>query len=463
MSEPFELTAGELLAAYRAFELSPVEVLADLGARIEALNPRLNAFETVTLERAASDAKQAEAAWRGGNARALEGVPFGVKDLFDTAGVRTTYGSPMFDDHVPAEDAVAVTRTLEAGGILVGKTSTDEFAYGIAGVNPHYGAVRNPWDDERVSGGSSSGSGAALAARLVPLALGSDTGGSIRSPASYCGVVGLKGTWGAVSTAGVWAMGRSIDHVGPMARTAADAALLHGVIVEGSVGRTIAASLADGLAPAASGSRVGVCPDLDPLGLAPDLQRVLDSARATLAGAGCRFVEVRFPEAELVRSTFVPIRDAETLWTHRAAGLFPNRRQEYSEQTYVRLDAARAVGLDEYLAASSVRQRLDEAFDRLFEDVDVLLVPVASAAPPRISADADMEAWNHVGAYTVPADLLGVPACAFRAGFDDLGLPVGLQVMGRKGADATVLAVVQLYAEATPEVQSRWPDAAAIT
>ena len=136
----------------------------------------------MTLERAASDAKRAEASWRDGNARPLEGVPFGVKDLFDTAGVRTTYGSPMFDDHVPAQDAGAVARMLEAGGILAGKTSTDEFAYGIAGVNPHYGAVRNPWDEERVSGGSSSGSGAALAARLVPLTLGSDTGGSIRSP-----------------------------------------------------------------------------------------------------------------------------------------------------------------------------------------------------------------------------------------------------------------------------------------
>ena len=144
MSEPFELTAGELLAAYRAFELSPVEVVADVGARTEAMNPRLNAFETVTLERAASDAKEAEVAWRGGTARSLEGVPFGVKDLFDTAGVRTTYGSPMFDQHVPAKDAVAVARILEAGGLLVGKTSTDEFAYGIAGVNPHTAPSATP-------------------------------------------------------------------------------------------------------------------------------------------------------------------------------------------------------------------------------------------------------------------------------------------------------------------------------
>lgn len=457
MSECFELSAHELLDAYRAGDLSPVEVILDLGSRIELANPQLNAFQTLTIERAAAEARDAEAAWRRHDARPLEGVPFGVKDLFDTAEVRTTYGSPMFHQNVPGEDAAAVSRTRSAGAILVGKTSTDEFAYGIAGVNPHYGAVLNPWAHERVSGGSSSGSGAALAARMVPLALGSDTGGSILSPASYCGVVGFKGTWATVSTSGMWPMGRTIDHVGPMTRTPADAALLLSVIAHGSIGAVIAADLADGLAPAAPGIRVGVCPDLDPLGLPPDLQRVFDAVCARLADSGCRLADVRFCDAELARETFIPIRDAETLWTHRTAGLFPQRCAEYSERTYARLDAARAVGLDEYLAALAVRQRLDEAFDRLFDDVDVLLAPVTSAPPPLIAENADEEVWNKTGVHTVPADLLGVPACAFRAGFDDLGLPVGLQLIGRKGSDATVLSVVQLYTDATPSVQLRWP------
>ena len=270
----------------------------------------------------------------------------------------------------------------------------------------------------------------------------------------------MKGTWGAISTAGAWAMGRSIDHAAPWPaprRTRRCSTVSSSRARWGAPSQRASPAA---LHPPLPGPALGICSDLEPLDLAPDVQRVLDAAHATLAGAGCVLVEVRFPEAELVRSTFTTIRDAETLWTHRAAGLFPQRREEYSEQTYDRLAAALPVGLDEYLAASAVRQRLDEAYDLLFGEVDVLLMPVASATPPRISADADMEAWNHVGAYTVPADLLGVPACAFRAGFDDLGLPVGLQVMGRKRADATVLSVVQLYAEATPELQARWPDAA---
>ena len=451
-------TALELREAYRSLRLSPVEVIDALAARVEALDPLLGAFYTLTLETARAEASAAERAWARREARPLEGIPFGVKDLFDTAGVRTTYGSPMYDAHVPQRDAHAVARARAAGAILVGKTATDEFAYGIAGVNPHYGPARNPWSSDRVSGGSSSGSAVAVAAGLVPLALGSDTGGSIRAPSSFCGVVGLKGTWDAISLEGMWPMGRSLDHVGPMARTPADAALFHAVLAEGSRGRPVARALAEPLRPAPSGTRVGVCRDLTLIPPTDAVRSILDAAVTALADSGCEVREVAFPEAAEVIRVFVPIRDAETLSAHRAAGLFPARRADYSELTYTRLAAAEAVDLDAYLAASRDRRRLAEGFAALFEDVDVLVLPTMTAVPPRIDDDQpDLAAWDAIGLHMIPENLFGVPAVAVRAGFDQ-GLPVGVQIAGREGADATVLAVAEAFVQATPDVQRRRPE-----
>ena len=456
--ELHRLSAHELLAAYAGRELTPPEVVEELAGRIEATEPVLNAWFTTSFDEALDAARDAAKRWDRGEARPLEGVPFGVKDLFDTAGVRTTYGSPMFADHLPSTDARAVARVKAAGGLLFGKTATDEFAYGIAGVNPYFGPARNPWDPGRVSGGSSSGSGVAVGAGCVPIALGSDTGGSIRSPSSYCGIVGLKGTWGAISSDGMWAMGRSLDHPGPMARTPADAALLHRVLVEGSRGEPVARELAGGLAPPPPGLRLGICPDLELIPLEPGLRKVFDSAAATLAGLGLEVREVRFPHAPDVLPTFVPIRDAETLYTHRAAGLFPARRADYSELTYRRLAAAESVGLDEYLVASAHRWRLGEAFAALYDEVDVILAPVATASPPRVDGpQPDQDAWDALGLHMVPENLLGVPTCAVRAGFDGEGLPVGVQIVGPVGADARVLTVAQAFFEATGPVQERWP------
>jgi aspartyl-tRNA(Asn)/glutamyl-tRNA(Gln) amidotransferase subunit A len=457
-----ELTALELRDAYRRRHASPVEAIDESSARIEAGESTLNAWTTLALDEARVQARAAERAWGRGEARALEGIPLGVKDLFDTKDLRTTYGSPMFDRNVPAADAAAVTRAKEAGAIVVGKTATDEFAYGIAGVNPHYGAPRNPWRHERVSGGSSSGSAVALAARQVPLALGSDTGGSIRVPAGFCGVVGFKGTWGVVPTAGMWPMGRTIDHVGPMARTPADAALLHAVLVDGVRGAPIAAMLQAGLPPAPDGLRIGICPDLTPAPPAPDVARAVSSAIEALEERGASAVEVRFPEAGRLVATFVAIRDAETLHTHRRAGLFPARRDRYGPLTAARLDAASEVGIDDYLGACALRAQAAAGLDRIFEAVDVLVLPLAAGSPPALEAPApDEEAWELVHRSTVPFNVLGVPACVVRAGFDALGLPVAVQIVGRDGQDAVVLAVAQALFDATAPIQARWPDAPA--
>ena len=452
------LGAHELLAGYAAGGFSPVEVVEALAARIEATEPVLNAFFTPTPVSAIAAARVAEERWREGRARPLEGVPFGVKDLFDTAGIRTTYGSPMFDRHVPDRDARAVERMQDSGAILLGKTATDEFAYGIAGVNPHYGPARNPWNPERVSGGSSSGSGVAVGAGYVPLALGSDTGGSIRSPSSFCGIVGFKGTWGAISTDGMWAMGRSLDHRRPDGEVA-DRRRAHAPgPVEGSRGREIARSLASGLAPLPAEARLGVCPDLEQIPLDADVRTVFDGAVASFACAGYTPREARFRQAPEVQSTFVPIRDAETLYTHRAAGLFPARR---------------GVQRADVLPARNGRERRPGRVPRrLHEPVAArrgLRRPVrrgrraARAARDRpAAADRRRRAGStgveRSGPPHDPENLLALPACAVRAGFDNAGLPVGVQLVGAPGADALVLAAAQTFFEATAAVQDQWPD-----
>ena len=271
------------------------------------------------------------------------------------------------------------------------------------------GTSRNPRDPERITGGSSGGSAAALAAGLVPLALGSDTGGSIRLPAAYCEVVGLKPTWGRVSLEGVWPLAPSLDHAGPMATTTDDAGLLYEVLT----GTRLVTEPGE--------IRVGVSPELG-LPAAPP--------------PGAR--EVAFPEAELIVLTFRAIQLAESLQTHRRAGLYPSRRAEYGDDVGHRLDAATAVGLDEYLDATVDRGRLRAAFDRVFDQVDVLLTPIAAIPPPRFDDLTGLAALRQaVIPYTGPQDLVGLPSCA---------IPSGIQVTGPPGAESRVLAAAAMLA-----------------
>ena len=296
MSGSNTLGVGELLREFASRRLSPVEVLDAVAARIAAIDHRVGGFTALCLERARAEAIASEEAWRRGEARALEGVPFGAKDLFDSEGVPTAYGSPMFAAHVPGRDAEAVRRTRSAGAILVGKTQTHEFAWGITSVNELRGSARNPWALDRVSGGSSGGSAVVLAADEVPMTLGSDTGGSIRVPASFCGIVGLKPTFGRISAAGAWPLARSLDHPGPMARTPADAALLLEAVagVDPDDSATADVPLGDvraELDQGAAGLVVGVCPDLHLVSLAPDVEAVFEASVRSIEDAGARIVE----------------------------------------------------------------------------------------------------------------------------------------------------------------------------
>lgn len=460
MAEITALSALELLELYRQRALSPVEVLQALAEQIEELDPSLGAFTTLCLNRAREEATRAETLYVRGEATGpLAGVPIGVKDLFDTAGVRTTYGSPMFSDNVPAADAETVRRARAAGAILVGKTQTHEFAWGITSVNELMGTSRNPWALDRISGGSSGGSAVALAAGMVPLALGSDTGGSIRVPSSFCGTVGLKPTFGRINTAGIFPLAPSLDHPGTMARSPGDAALLFDAIVD-QPRRDGSALRGDGL----RGMRVGLCQDLHLVPLAAEVEHAFRAAADAAATLGAELVEVALPDAAGAYEAFGRVQRCEALRTHTEAGLFPARRAEYGKDVLDRLELATTTTLREYLEGTERRELLRAGFQRLFDQADLLLTPVTAGPPAPIGEERvmhlgrEIEFRELVMSYTTPQDLVGLPACTVRAGFDALGIPTAVQLTGPPWSEARVLAAAQALFEATADVQARRPN-----
>jgi aspartyl-tRNA(Asn)/glutamyl-tRNA(Gln) amidotransferase subunit A len=335
-------------------------------------------------------------------------------------------------------------------------------------VNELTGSTHNPWALDRISGSSSGGSAVALAADEVPLALGSDTGGSIRVPSALCGTVGLKPTYGRVSLAGAWPLAPTLDHPGPMARTPADAALLLQAIagVDDADPASVDAGLDgldDELRRGLDGLRVAICPDLELVELAPDARAALDAAIGAATAAGAILVEVALPEAPLIYPAFGVIQRAEALQTHRRAGLFPQRRSEYGEDVLGRLDLATEVSLADYLEASADRRRARAGFTRLFAQCDVLLTPVGAGSPFPAAAESGLHLGEEISyrdlvmPFTTPQDLCGLPACTVRAGFDGDGIPVGVQLTGAPWREATVLRAAQGLFDATPELQEARP------
>ena len=431
-------SAVELRAAFATRELSPVEALDAAAARIAEHEPRLNAFITLTLETARAQAQAAERAYARAEARPLEGIPLAVKDLFDTAGVRTTYGSSIFAGHVPVEDAAAVRRVREAGAVIVGKTLTHEFAWGITSANPHFGPARNPYDPERVPGGSSGGSGAALAVGACALALGSDTGGSIRIPAAFCGVCGLKPSYGRVPTAGVFPLAPSLDHAGPMARTPADVRLLYEVLADATASDETPGP-----------PRVARCPDLHLHPLDPAVQSAFEAAAAALGADD----ELAFADAGRIYPAFAVLQMAEAHAAHARAGLYPERAEAYGADVRRRLETAARVTLDDYLDATAEREAIRARFTRAFEHADLLLTPVAAVAPEPVAA-ASQSFRDAVLPYTVPQDIAGLPAAAVPVGSDERGLPIGVQLTGPAGAEARVLAAADVLYAATASARA---------
>ncbi len=461
----------ELRAGYATRAFSPVEAVARMLERIEAGNSVVNAFTTLAAENALAEARSRDDELSRGYTRGpLHGIPFAAKDLFDSAGLRTTYGSRLFAEHVPSEDATAIRRLKDAGAILLGKTATHEFAWGITTVSSYFGPTRNPWQLNVVAGGSSGGSAVALATGMAPAALGTDTGGSIRIPAAFCGVVGLKPTHGRVSAGGVFPLAPSLDHPGPMARTVEDVALLLQVLAGYERGDPSTAAVAvpqysDALHAGITSLRVGICPDLHPVALSAAARRALDKSTSTLVSLGAALVEVSLPSATLIGDAYRAIQQAEAYHVHHhQRRLYPAQESLYGRDVAAHLEQASEVSLAEYLEALHVRRRLRADFARLFdEEIDLLISPVNAGSPVAIG-DETVQHENQsisfrslVLPYTVPQDVAGLPACAIRAGFDGSGIPVGIQLTGPPWSEALVLRAAHALFSATPDVQQRWP------
>jgi aspartyl-tRNA(Asn)/glutamyl-tRNA(Gln) amidotransferase subunit A len=460
------LSAIEMRRGYLNRDFSPTEVLQAVTARVEDTR-RFNAFITPTLESALREAREAERLYLSGHAAPLPllGIPVAVKDNFDTQEIPTTYGSGMFEGHHPNRTAACVRRIHAAGGVVIGKTNLHEFAWGITGVNPHFGPCHNPWRFDRMTGGSSSGSAAAVALMTAPVALGSDTAGSTRIPAGFCGVVGFKPSRGRISRDGLFPLAPSLDSVGLLARQPADLALALEVLAPpASSRRSEPNDMAQSVQQQETlrGVRIGVIGVSPVSPLDPVVSRVFKEALDTLQSLGANVVELDSHTLDHVLDVFTPLQRAEALAVHGQRGLFPSREHEYGDDVRLHLQEARKVSSADYLRRALERERLVDRVQLTFEDVDLMASPLAPSGPAAITSlsDADTAAVvrRQVLPYTVPQSLLGIPCCVLRAGFDCNGLPVGLQMSAPQAADDYLLKVAQIYYEATSGVQDRWPD-----
>jgi len=452
---------ADVAALIRSKEVSPVEVTDAALARIEKLNPKLNAIWTVTADLARRQARAAETEIVKGEYRGpLHGVPVALKDLVYTRGIRTTAGSKILADFVPDYDATIVEKLREAGAVLVGKTALHEFAYGITNVNPHYGPTRNPWNPERVSGGSSGGSGVAVATGMCYGAIGTDTGGSIRIPASFCGVAGLKPTHGRVSLYGVYPLGYTLDHVGPMARHVVDVGLLYQIIAgfdpkdEFSEDRE---SGEIGLRKSLKGLLVGIPTEYFFDSLQPEVETLVRQAAGVMEEHGAELVPVTIPGIADVTEANLTLLAAEAYAGHKDH--LENRAEDMGADVRHRIERGRKVSGEDYVKAHLVRMRVRRELQEVFGEVNVILTPATplTAFPiAGVSSEAPMQADDKTIKLRAAStqflrgfNATGHPALAICCGFDSEGLPVGIQIVGGLWDEATVLHIGYAYEQAT--------------
>lgn len=472
MSTPlWQRSASELAAAYAKGETSPFEVAEELLARIERLDGDVGAFRDVLAEEALATARERTDELRRNRRRGpLHGIPVGIKELFDVAGADGCYGSEVFAGRIPDTDAEAVRRLRDAGAVILGVTRSHELGWGITTQHATLGSTRNPWDPDRVPGGSSGGSAAAIATGMVPVALGSDTGGSIRIPASYCGVAGLKPTYGRVSKRGAVSLAPSLDHPGPLARTVADLELgylaLAGYDADDPTTLRLAASGSAG-APDAGDLRVGLAPDLHLRELADDHQRLFSDAVAVAAEIAGKVTEVAIPDAAGIRPAFAAIQMAEAYHYHsQVLGTFPDRSAEYGPDVRHRLEMSADIGIADYLSARQEALAVRRRFDTALEQVNLLMTPVTAGGPSTVAAPdqashrgRELPFRDVVMDYTVPQDLTGLPVCVIPVGRDDDGIPVAIQLTASHGREDLALAfAAALSARLAP---LGWPPLAA--
>jgi aspartyl-tRNA(Asn)/glutamyl-tRNA(Gln) amidotransferase subunit A len=468
-------TLLELAGALEAKKVSSVELTRAFLARIQRLNGELNAFITVDPERSLADARRADERRARGEKGALLGIPVGFKDIYCTKGQRTTCGSRMLAEFKSPYDAHVVERFDAAGVVSLGKCNMDEFAMGSSNESSHFGPVKNPWDKRRVPGGSSGGSAAAVAARMAPGALGTDTGGSTRQPAAFSGVCGLRPTYGLVSRYGLVAFASSLDQAGPIARTAADLA----VLLDGMAGFDERDSTSVqrekekyALQIDLKGLRIGLPREYFTDGLQAEVRAAVDAAVAWFKSQGAKIIELELPHTKVGVAAYYVIAPAEASSNlSRFDGVrYGHRAKEYNDlvDMYCR---TRAEGFGAevkrrilvgtyvlshgyydayYLHAQKIRRLIAQDFTRAFEKCDLILGPTAPTTAYELGAKSEDPVQMYLGdIFTIPAPLAGLPALSIPCGFDAKGLPVGLQLTGRHFAEGQLLAAAHRYQQAT--------------
>jgi aspartyl-tRNA(Asn)/glutamyl-tRNA(Gln) amidotransferase subunit A len=458
-AEPALLSLTEVAQAIAQKRFSSREVTKSCLDRIAQWQPRLNAFMAIETDEALAAADAADAALATGNARgALHGVPLAHKDMYYDAGKIVSCGSKIRRDFVATTTSTALQRLKDAGTIRLGSLQMVEFAYGPTGHNTHYGAVHNPWSLDHITGGSSSGSGSAVAARLTFAALGSDTGGSIRMPAHFCGVTGLKTTYGRISRAGAMPLSQSLDTVGPLARTAGDCALLLGLMAGADANDPTAVSgpLPDYMAAtreSIKGLKVGVPAAFYVDDLDPEVARILDETMAVLKREGADIVQVELPDQRQLTAACQLVLAVEAAAFHKRWLI--ERPQDYGPQVLMRLQNGLAIPGVSYLEALRWRGPALAAYLAAVAGVDAVIAPVAPVAAPTLaesdvgnSPDAE-SVIQRLTRFTRPINYLGLPSLAIPSGFTKTGLPVGMQVIGRSFDEAMLLRIGAAFQRAT--------------
>jgi aspartyl-tRNA(Asn)/glutamyl-tRNA(Gln) amidotransferase subunit A len=449
------LDLAEASKLVQTHAVSPVELTRACLDRIERLDPILKAFITITAESALREAQQAELEISKGNWKGpLHGIPLAVKDLVETAGVRTTAASAVLQDYVPEHDAYVVQRLRSAGAVLLGKLNLHEFAYGGSSMISHFGIVRNPWDTARITGGSSSGSASAVAAGLCYGAIGTDTAGSIRLPASCCGITGLKPTYGLVSARGVIALSWSYDHVGPMTRTVADAALLLQVIASYDAQDFYCQKFPPVHYPKAIEEQAGQAASLR-LAVAqdfwkdadPEVQKAVNEAVKVLGQFTSGIEDISLPT-----ETDRTVMRCESFVFHQK--YLPQHEDKYHPETLRRIRSGADVTATQYVENYRELFRSRRSFLKTFDHVDLIVTPTCPLLPPAVAeleaAPQDLRKKELVMLRnTRPFNGLGLPAISIPCGFSQSGLPIGLQIAGAPGAEDKVLALAHAYQNET--------------
>src|SRR5438552_3590205 len=446
-----DLSSSEAAELLRQKKISPVDLATACLDRIERLNPVLNAFITVTDEGALAQARRAEdeiqrGQWRG----PLHGIPVGLKDLIDTAGVRTTCGSALFADRVPTEDAEVVQRLKRAGALLIGKQNLQEFAYGGTSASSHFGAVHNPWNPKHIAGGSSGGSAAAVAAGMCFAAIGSDTGGSIREPAAFCGIVGLKPTYGRVSTRGVFPLSWSLDHVGPLCRKVKDAALMLEAIAGYDVlDATSVDWPTESYANALSSKtdfRIGLVRQPFFADLDHEIELAMNEAVEVIRRMSPMSSQVR---EVLLPSVPTAVQAPEVYAIHK--NYFTNSPELYRPWMRERLAQAATADTVAYVTDRFALERVRRKVNEVFAEVDLLITPTTPVPPITIEEASNMsptpsgEIWLR---NTRPLNAYGLPTISIACGFSRTGLPIGLQIAGPRFGEGRVLAFAPAFEQA---------------